>query len=343
MKAVVVSGGFGLENLRLEERPDPEPGPGEVVLKMAAASLNYRDLLMVQGAYNPRQPLPLVPASDGVGRVIAVGPGVSRVAVGDRVCPIFASAWLAGEPTREKLKTTLGGPLDGTLAEMMKLGAESVVKVPDFLSDEEAACLPCAGVTAWSALCTHGRLLPGETLLVLGTGGVSIFGLQIGRMLGARVIVTSSSDDKLERARELGADALVNYRRTPDWGKAVRELTEGRGVDQVLEVGGASTLAHSLKAVRPGGTISIIGNLGGSSTELNLLPVLMQNIRLQGVIVGHRESFEALVRAIAENELHPEIDRVFAFDEVGPALSHMASGNHFGKICIDIASHTHCA
>lgn len=338
MRAVVVSGGFGLENLRMEERPDPEPGPGEVVLRMGAVSLNYRDLLMVRGSYNPRQPLPLVPASDGVGTVVAAGAGVTRVKVGDRVCPIFATGWLAGEPARDKLRTTLGGPLDGTLAELFKVSAEAVVKIPAFLSDVEAACLPCAGVTAWSALVTHGALSAGDTLLALGTGGVSIFGLQLAKTLGARVLITSSSDDKLERARELGADALINYRRDPEWGKAARDLTDGRGVDHVLEVGGAATFGHSLKAVRPGGTISIIGNLGGGSTELNLLGVLMQNIRLQGVIVGHRESFEALVRAVAQNQLRPVVDRVFGFDEVAKALEHLASGNHFGKICIDIAA-----
>jgi NADPH:quinone reductase-like Zn-dependent oxidoreductase len=338
MKALVVAGGFGLQNLRFEERPEPEPGPGEVVLGMRAVSLNYRDLLMVRGQYNPRQPLPLVPASDGVGRVVAIGDGVTRVAVGDRVCPIFATGWLAGEPSREKLKTTLGGPLDGTLTELMKLDAESVVKVPDFLSDAEAACLPCAGVTAWSALVTQGGVTAGDTVLALGTGGVSIFGLQIAKALGARLIITSSADDKLARARDLGADEVINYGTTPDWGKAARELTGGRGVDHVLEVGGASTLAHSIKAVRPGGVVSIIGNLGGGSTELNLLPVLMQNLRLQGVIVGHRESFEALVRAVTQAQIRPVVDRVFGFDDFRGALEHMATGGHFGKICVDLGT-----
>lgn len=340
MKAVVVTGGFGVENLRIEERPDPEPGPGEVVLKMSAVSLNYRDLLMVRGTYNPRQALPLIPASDGVGTVVAVGAHVTRVALGDRVCPIFATGWLAGEPAREKLKTTLGGPLDGTLTELMKIDAEALVKIPDGLSDVEAACLPCAGVTAWSALVTHAGLTAGDTLLALGTGGLSIFGLQIATLLGARVIITSSSDEKLDRAKELGADNVINYRRNPEWGKTARELTNGRGVDHVLEVGGAATFAQSLKAVRPGGTVSIIGNLGGGATELNLLGILMQNIRLQGIIVGHRESFEALVRAAIQNELRPVVDRVFAFDEVPRALEHMARGDHFGKVCVDVASHS---
>ena len=305
---------------------------------MNAVSLNYRDLLMVRGSYNPKQALPLIPASDGVGTVVSVGSEVSRVGVGDRVCPIFATAWLAGEPSRDKLKTTLGGPFDGTLCELMKVNAEAVVRVPAFLSDEEAACLPCAGVTAWSALVTHGDLTAGDTLLTLGTGGVSIFGLQLAKALGARVIITSSSDDKLERAKDLGADVVINYRRNPEWGKAARDAARGRGVDHVLEVGGASTFAHSLKAVRPGGTVSIIGNLGGGATEINLLSVLMQNIRLQGVIVGHRESFEALVRAVEQTKLRPVVDRVFGFNQVGAALEHLASGGHFGKVCIDIAA-----
>jgi len=338
MKSVVVSGAFGLDNLRVEERPDPVPGRGQVVLRMHAISLNYRDLLMVKGVYNPRQPLPLIPASDGVGTVEAVGEGVSRVAVGDRVCPIFATGWLAGEPTREKLKTTLGGPLDGSLTEKMLVPAESVVKAPEFLSNVEAACLPCAGVTAWSALVTHGNMSSADTLLTLGTGGVSIFGLQLAKALGARVIITSSSDAKLERARSLGADETINYKTTEEWGKAARELTGGRGVDQVLEVGGAATFAHSLKATRPGGTISIIGNLGGAATQVNFLPILMQNIRLQGVIVGHRESFEALVRAVTQSRMRPVVDRVFPFSDARAALEHMAAGSHFGKVCIDLGA-----
>ncbi len=338
MKAVVVKGQFGLENLALEDRPKPEPGPGEVVLEMHAVSLNYRDVLMVRGLYNPKQPLPIVPASDGVGRVAAVGKGVTRVKEGDRVCPIFATGWLSGEPTRDKLKTTLGSPLDGTLTELMKIDAEALVRVPSHLSDAEAACLPCAGLTAWNALVTHGPLLPGQTLLALGTGGVSVFGLQIAKMLGARVIITSSSDEKLERARALGADAVVNYRRAAEWGKVVRDLTDQRGVDHVLEVGGAATLAQSIRATRPGGTISVIGNLGGAVTDLNLLPILMQAIRLQGVIVGHRESFEAFLRAVEQNALHPVVDRVFPFGEVGQAMEYMAHGSHFGKVCVDVRS-----
>lgn len=305
---------------------------------MRAASLNYRDLMMVRGEYNPRQPLPLIPCSDGVGEVVLVGAGVGRVKVGDRVCPIFAQGYLAGEPTREKLKTTLGGPLDGTLTELMRVHEDSVVKVPSALSDVEAACLPCAGVTAWNAVVSQGQLQPGQTLLTLGTGGVSIFALQIAKALGARVIVTSSSDEKLAKARELGADEVVNYRTTPDWAKRVRELTDGRGVDHVIEVGGGGTLAESIKSVRPAGTVSIIGALAGAKSELNVLPVLMQNIRLQGVFVGHHESFEGLCAAVKKNQIRPVVDRSFGFDEARAAFEYMQSGSHFGKVGLDFGA-----
>ncbi|MCB1057340.1 MAG: NAD(P)-dependent alcohol dehydrogenase, partial [Acidobacteria bacterium] len=230
MRVMEIRGGFGLDHLLPGERPDPEAGRGQVLLRMRAASINYRDLLMVQGRYNPRQPLPLIPCSDGVGEVVAVGPGVDRVAVGDRVAPIFCQRWLGGEATPERLRSTLGGPLDGTLAELMVLSQEGVVRVPEHLDDPEAATLTCAGVTAWSALFTHGEIVPGDTVLLLGTGGVSIFALQLAKLAGARVVITSSSDEKLGRARELGADETVNYTSVPEWGKRVRELTGGRGV-----------------------------------------------------------------------------------------------------------------
>ena len=235
MRSIVVEGAFGLENLKVRQREVGAPGPGEVRLRMKAASLNYRDLLMVRGHYDPRQPLPLVPLSDGVGEVVEVGAGVTRVAVGDRVCPIFAQAWHAGEPRKETMRTTLGGPLDGTLREEMCLSEEGVVPVPEHLSDAEAACLPCAAVTAWSALVTHGGVKAGDTVLVLGTGGVAVFAVQFARLLGAEVIATSSSDEKLERVRALGAAHGINYVSEPDWGKRARALTGGRGVDHVLE------------------------------------------------------------------------------------------------------------
>jgi NADPH:quinone reductase-like Zn-dependent oxidoreductase len=254
--------------------------------------------------------------------------------VGDRVCPIFAQRWLAGEPTRERLRSTLGGPLDGTLAEWMVLSEEGVVQVPGHLSDEEAAALPCAAVTAWNALVSEGGVTAGDVVLVQGTGGVAIFALQIARLLGARVIVTSSRDEKLARAKELGAEAGINYREVPEWGERAKELTGGVGVDHVIEVGGAGTLAQSLRAVRMGGRISLIGVLAGGKTDLTLAAVFMQRIRLQGILVGDRESFEAMNRAIAAHRLRPVIDRVFPLEEARAACEHMAAGRHFGKICL---------
>lgn len=336
MRAWSIEGSFGLENLKLVERPDPPLGHGEVRVRMRVASINYRDLLMIRGRYNPRQPLPLIPVSDGAGEVIEVGPGVRRVAAGDRVMPIFAQRWLEGEPDRDKLRSTLGGPLDGMLAEHVVLNEDGLVRAPKYLSDEEASTLPCAGLTAWSALVSHGRVTAGDTVLVQGTGGVSIFALQIARLLGARVIATSSKDDKLARLRELGASDTINYATDPEWGKTAREMTGGRGVDHVIEVGGAGTLEQSIRAVRPGGTISLIGILTGGAGKVNLTPVLMQDIRIQGVIVGHRAGLEAFARAAELHTLRPAVDRVFAFEEAPAAFEHLASGAHFGKICIRV-------
>jgi NADPH:quinone reductase-like Zn-dependent oxidoreductase len=334
MRAVEIRGAFGLENLALVERPDPIPGPGQALVRLRAAALNYRDLLTVEGKYNPKQKLPLIPCSDGAGEVVGVGEGVSRVQTGDRVCAIFAQRWIAGEPNRERLRSTLGGPLDGTLTELAVFDQEGLVNVPGHLSDEEAATLPCAAVTAWSALVTEGRITAGDTVLVQGTGGVSLFALQLAKVLGAKVVATSSRDEKLERVRELGADDLINYREVPDWGKRAKELTGGAGVDHVVEVGGAGTLQQSLQAVRFGGTISLIGNLTGTKTELLLTQIFMQKIRVNGILVGHRESFEAMNRAIELHRLRPVIDRVFPLEEAPAAFRHMAAGEHFGKIVV---------
>ncbi len=338
MRAIVVEGAFGLENLREVERPEPRPGPGEVLLRMRATSLNYRDLLMVRGHYDPRQPLPLVPLSDGVGEVLELGEGVTRVALGDRVCPLFAQRWLSGPARKESMRSTLGGPLDGTLRERMVLSEESLVHVPEHLSDEEAACLPCAALTAWSALVTYGEVKAGDTVLVLGSGGVAVFAVQFARLLGARVIATSSSDEKLERLRTLGARHVINYRTNPDWGKTVRQLTDDRGVDHVVEVGGAGSLAQSLRAVRPDGTVSLIGVLSGTKAPLDILPILMNNLRVQGILVGHRDGFEAMNRAIEAHGLRPVVDRVFPFHEAREAFTYLASGAHFGKVCLRVDS-----
>lgn len=334
MKVIEVQGSFGIDNLAVAERPDPKPGPGEVMIRMKASSLNFRDLLMVKGLYNPRQPLPIIPCSDGVGEAVAIGDGVFRVKVGDRVAGCFFQEWFSGEPTLEKTATTLGSPLDGMLAEYRVLNEQGVVHVPEHLTDEQAATLPCAALTAWSALVTYGGVRAGDTILVQGTGGVALFGLQIGRIIGARVVVISSSGEKLERVAGMGADHGINYKETPQWGKAARQWSDGVGVDHVIEVGGAGTLQESLQAVRLGGQISMIGVLSGAAKELNILPILMKNVRVQGIFVGHREGFESMNRAIAHHKLVPMVDRVFPFREVKEALRVMERGEHFGKICL---------
>lgn len=334
MKAFQIQENFGLENLKLTELSDPVPGPGQVVLKMRAASLNYRDIMTVAGTYNPRQPLPLTPCSDGVGVVVEVGEGVASLRVGDRVATLFSQGWMAGDPTADKLRATLGGPINGTLSERMVLPEEGVIRVPDHLTDTEAATLPCAALTAWSALVEQGRITAGDTVLVQGTGGVSIFALQFAQLLGARVIVTSSNDDKLVKARGLGAWQEINYVDDPAWGKTARALTGGRGVDHVVEVGGAGTLEQSLRAVRVGGRVSVIGVLSGVMTTLNIVAVLMQHVSLQGILVGSREGFAHMNRAIAQHELRPVVDRVFPFEETVDAFELMSSGAHFGKLCI---------
>jgi NADPH:quinone reductase-like Zn-dependent oxidoreductase len=335
MRAVEIRDAFGLDHLALVERPEPRPGRGQALVRVRAASLNFRDLLMIDGRYNPKQKLPLVPCSDGAGEVVAVGEGVSRVRPGDRVCGIFAQGWIAGEPSRDMARTTLGGPLDGMLAELVVLGEEGLVKAPAHLTDLEAATLPCTAVTAWSSL-IEGGLKAGETVLLLGTGGVSIVALQLAVLTGARAIITSSSDDKLERARQLGAAAGINYRQVPEWGARVKELTGGAGVDYVLEVGGAATLPQSLQAVRGGGRIYLIGVLGGTAAEIPITSIQMRRVRVEGVLVGSRASFEALNRAVSLHRLRPVIDRTFPLAEVRAAFEHMAAGGHFGKICIEI-------
>jgi NADPH:quinone reductase-like Zn-dependent oxidoreductase len=334
MKAIEIQNSFGLDSLKTVERPDPAPAPYQAVIKLRAASLNYRDLLTVEGKYNPRLRLPLVPLSDGVGEVVAIGEGVTRVKTGDRVAANFSQKWLGGEPARSKLGASLGGPLDGMLAEYRVLNEEGLVHIPAHLSDEEAATLPCAAVTAWNSLINMGGLRAGETVLVQGTGGVSLFALQFAKLAGARVIVTSSSDEKLDRAKKLGADLAINYTTTPDWDKQAKEFTGGVGVDHIVEVGGAGTFGKSLKAIKIGGHIGMIGNLTGNATEVNLVLILMQNVRVQGVLVGSRDTFEAMNLAITQHQLRPVIDRVFAFDEARQAFDHMKSGSHFGKICI---------
>jgi NADPH:quinone reductase-like Zn-dependent oxidoreductase len=336
LRAWQIHDGFGLDNLALVERDDPTPGRGEVLVEVVAASLNRRDLMTVEGEYNPRQKLPLVPVSDGVGFVRAVGEDVRGLEVGDRVAGLMCLAWQGGRPTRDKLRTTLGGPLDGMLLEQRVLPASGVCKVPAHLSDDEAATLPCAGLTAWSALYESARVQPGERVLVLGTGGVSIFALQLAKLAGAHVTITSSSDDKLARATALGADEVINYREQPDWGDVVRKRG---GVDHVIEVGGAGTLEQSVKASKLGGSIQLIGVLAGHKTELSLTPVFMGQRRIQGLLVGHRDGFEAMCAAIERAQLRPVIGATFDFEDARAAFEHMkSSADHFGKICVRVRS-----
>jgi NADPH:quinone reductase-like Zn-dependent oxidoreductase len=330
--------GVGLDHLKVVERAEPEPGHGQVLVRMRCATLNFRDLVVVSGGYGRQMPTPLVPLSDGAGEVMAVGPGVHRLRAGDRVMTCFFQGWAAGPPSAEALRTSLGGPLDGALRELACFPEQGVVRVPDHLGWDEAAALPCAAVTAWNALAVLSKTGPADVVLVQGTGGVSLFALQFAKAMGARVIVTSSSDQKLETARSLGADHVLNYARTPEWGTAARELT-GQGVDHVIDVGGAGTIAQSLRAVGTGGTVSLIGVLGGARNELHLPHVFMRQVRLQGVVVGSRHSTESMLRAIEAHRLRPVLDtQRFAITDVVTALSYMQSGKHFGKIAVDIAS-----
>jgi NADPH:quinone reductase-like Zn-dependent oxidoreductase len=326
---------FGPENLRMAELPEPVPGPHEAVVRVRACSLNYRDLLVSKGAYGRAVKPPITPLSDGAGEVIAVGPNVSRVKPGDRVCGIFMQRWIAGPPDDDAAASAMGGAIDGMLSEQVCLNEEGLVHFPEHLSFEEAATLPCAAVTAWNALFRSGGLKPGETVLLQGSGGVSIFALQFCAMAGARVICTSSSDEKLRRLREMGATGLVNYKTNPDWDKPARDFTDGIGVDHIIEVGGAGTLPRSVKAVRRGGHIALIGVLGGGG-EFDPRPILVKSIRLQGIYVGSREMFVEMNRAISNSGLRPVVDRVYPFEDVAAAFTYMESAAHFGKICVRI-------
>jgi NADPH:quinone reductase-like Zn-dependent oxidoreductase len=327
---------FGIDNLEQATLPDPEPRPGEVVVRVHAVSWNYRDLRMVQGLYNPKMQLPRIPCSDGAGEVVAVGEGVTRVKVGDRVCGIFMQNWIDGEPDAAKQRGALGGDIDGMLAEQVVLREQGVVQFPEFLSYEEAATLPCAAVTAWNALTRAGRIKAGDTVVILGTGGVSIFALQLAKMMGARVLGTSSSDAKLERAKALGVDAGVNYREHPEWDRWVMEQTSGRGADLVVEVGGAGTFNRSVRATRIGGAVAQIGVLSESTEGVQIPLLLHKQIRLRGIYVGSRADFEMMSRAIQQQKLKPVIDEVLSFEAAGEALRRMQSATHFGKLVTSV-------
>lgn len=326
----------GIDGLTLVDVERKPLGPGEIRVGIRGCSINFRDYLMVRGHYDPRMSLPMIPLSDGAGEVLEVAEGVKRFAVGDRVMGAFAPKWIAGQPDPVHMRATRGYPLPGTLQSELVDDAEGWVRIPDHLDYVQAATLPCAALTAWTALVEYGGLHAGQTILVQGTGGVSLFALQLGVMHGARVIVTSSSNEKLERAKEMGAFATINYKDEPKWGKRAAELAEGR-IDNVVEVGGAGTFEQSARAVRPGGMISLIGVLSGVETKVNLVRLLMSAIRVQGVLVGHRNGLERLARAFETRKIEPIVDRVFDFEQAPEALKHLASGKHFGKVGVRIS------
>ncbi len=327
---------FGLDQLKIAEREDPVPGPGEVVLDVEAFSLNYRDLLVVKGSYNPNIALPAVPASDASGAVSAVGEGVTRVRPGDRVMTHFVSDWIDGPFEKRYVASTLGVPGPGVASERVLLPERAVLKAPERLDAASASTLPIAALTAWNALVTEGKIAPGEWVLTLGTGGVSAFVIQIGKALGASVIVTSSSDEKLERARALGADVGINYRKNPRWDKDVLDATKGQGASIVVETGGIATMNASLKAARAGGLVAVLGGVTGLSGELNIAPLTMKRLRVLGVLVDSRANFEKLVGFLEKHPIRAAIDRRFPFEELPGALRHMEAGAHFGKIVVTV-------
>ncbi|MBD2336747.1 NAD(P)-dependent alcohol dehydrogenase [Calothrix sp. FACHB-156] len=336
MKTYVLQSNAGIDALKLTDRPEPQPGAGQVLIKIKATALNYRDLLVAEGAYGAGVKYPLVPMSDGAGEVVAIGEGVTRVKVGDRVAGIFFQDWISGALTKEKMKSDLGGGIDGMLSEYVVLHQDGLVILPNHISYIQGATLPCAAVTAWHALVTKGNITEGNTILLLGTGGVSLFALQFAKIFGAKVILSSSSDHKLAQALVLGADQTINYKTTPDWEKQVYAMTDRIGVDHVVEVGGAGTLPKSLQAVRVGGRVSLIGVLSGRGNEIDPMPILFKSITLQGIYVGSRKMFEAMNQVIQNSQLQPVIDRVYPFTQAQEAYHYLKSASHFGKVVIEL-------
>lgn len=330
--------GFGIDHLQLETEDIPEPGAGQVHVRFHAASLNYRDLMVALGTYNPKMELPRILGSDAAGEVMAVGQGVTTLNVGDRVASLFFQSWQSGDITAIDSKSALGGAIDGVFATDRILPETGVIRFPESLSFAEAATLPCAALTAWNGLVEKGRLHAGQTVLILGTGGVSMFGLQLAKMHGAEVILTSSSDEKLARGKELGADRTINYKATPDWDAEVLKLTGKLGVDHVVEVGGSGTMERSLNAVRVGGHVHLIGVLSEPGKGVNVLPILRKSIHLNGVFVGSRAMFMKMNAAIEVNRLKPVIDHQFPLTQARAAFEHLQSGSHFGKVVLSLAS-----
>ncbi|MGO1119810.1 zinc-dependent alcohol dehydrogenase family protein [Rhodovibrionaceae bacterium A322] len=334
MRAYEIQSDGGVDALALVERPSPQPGPGQILVRMKASALNYRDLSTVEQPVGRGFDYPRVPNSDGAGEVIAVGANVTAHKVGDRIVGCFFGDWAAGPISAYAMSTALGGAADGVLAEEVIFNSDAVVPVPDHMSYEEAATLPCAALTAWNCLVEQGGMKAGTTVLLIGTGGVSIFGLQLAAMMGAQAIVISSSNEKLARAKEMGAWQGINYRENPEWQEKVKELTGGLGVDVVLETGGGGTLERSIEAVKVGGTISLIGILTGGTINPTL--VMRKSIKLQGVYVGHRQMFLEMNKALSAHQLRPVIDQTFSFDQARDAFHAMRAAGHFGKLVVTI-------
>ncbi len=327
---------FGLEHLQPIELPDPMPGPGAVLIHLHAASLNYRDLMMVRGQYDPKLSMPRIPLSDGAGEVVAVGTGVTRFQPGDRVVGLFLQHWQDGSPSAEKSKGALGGDVDGMLADYVVLPENGVAHFPAHLTYEEAATLPCAALTAWNALFHAAATKAGDTIVIQGTGGVSIFALQFAKLAGARVLGTSRSDEKLQQAKKLGLDEGLNTQQNPAWAAWVKEQTQGKGADLIVEVGGAGTFSESMKAVRVGGTIVQIGILSGTEEMLSVAPILMRQIHIAGIFVGSSVMMEAMNRAISLSHLRPVVGKVFPFSETVEAFRYLEQSRHFGKVVISL-------
>ena len=334
MRAYEIRTADGIDALALAEREVPEPGPGEVRVRVRASAVNYRDLSTIEDPVPRAIRYPTIPNSDAAGEVVAVGPGVESFGVGDRVASCFFQHWTDGEISPRAMASALGGAVDGVLAEEVVLCEHGIVAIPETLDYVAAATLPCAALTAWHAVVEFGALRPGETVLVLGTGGVSIFALQFAKLLGARVVLVSGSDEKIERARGLGADECINYRSHPDWHENVLALTGGAGVDLAVEVGGAGTLERSIASTRVAGRIALIGVL--TSGEMNPVMIMRKSIRLQGIYVGSRAMFTRMNQAIARNHLAPVVDERFAFVDARAAYHAMRAAQHFGKLVIEL-------
>ncbi len=337
MRSWQIVDGFGLDHLKMNEMPQEKLGSQDVRIKVRACSLNYRDLMVVKGWYNPQQPLPLTPVSDGAGEVMEVGTDVKDFKVGDKVCGTFSQKWDAGRVCDLAQKYTLGGPINGMLSESIVLNQQGLIKFPSFLTFAEAATLPCAAVTAFNALTQESSFMPGDTVLIEGTGGVSLFALQFAQVLNLKTIVISSSNDKLGFSKKLGATHTINYAQCPEWHEQVLTLTDGQGVDGVVEVGGAKTINKAIASVKRGGVITVIGILSGTTEAFDLVPILMRQIRIHGVFVGPKTLFAAMNRVIEHSQIHPVIDRCFEFKDAPQAFDYLESGAHFGKVVINVS------